>query len=251
MHRSVRLVVAGALVLASASAALAQTADEIIEKHLAAIGGRAALGKITSRSTTGTITLGTPAGDMAGSVELLNARPNKVRTLIKVDLSSLGAGQLVVDQRFDGRNGYVLDSLQGNRDMTGNQLDNLRNSSFPNALMNYKELGFAASLKGKEKVGDKDAYVLSLEPATGSIVRQYIDADSYMLVKQVVKVEVPQLGQEIEQTTEFSDFRDVDGLKLPFTVRASSSVQNFTISIGKIENNVAVDETLFAKPAPR
>jgi hypothetical protein len=240
-----------ALLLAWTHVAAAQTVDDVVEKHLAAIGGRPALGKIKSRSIAGTIVLMTPAGDMSGSVELLNAVPNKVRTVIKVDLSSLGAGQLVIDQRFDGKTGYVLDSLQGNRDITGNQLDNLRNSSFPNPLLNYKELGFAASLKGKEKVGDRDAFVLVLEPTSGSVVRQFIDAETYMLLKQVVKVDVPQLGQEVEQATEFSDYREVDGVKLPFRVQASSTVQNYTITVSKMEHNGPVDDTLFAKPAPR
>jgi len=232
-----------------AQAASAQTADEIVEKHLTAIGGRAALGKLKSRSATGTITLSTPGGDASGSIEILNREPNKLRTLIKVDLSSLGAGQLVIDQRFDGKTGYVLDNLQGNRDITGNLLDNLRNGSFPNPLMNYKQLGATATVSGKEKVGDRDAYVLVLEPVSGSVVRHYIDAESYLLVKVVVKVNVPQIGGEVEQTTNFLDYRDVDGVKLPFQANATSAVQNYSIHLTKVEHNVQIDDSLFSKPA--
>jgi hypothetical protein len=64
-----------------------------------------------------------------------------------------------------------------------------------------------------------------------------------------VKVDVPQLGREIEQTTEYSDFREVDGLKLPFRLAASSSVQSYTITVTKVEHNVSVDEKLFSKPS--
>ena len=81
----------------------AQTVDEVVDRCVTAAGGRAALGKVTSRSMSGTITLSTPAGDITGTVELLNAVPNKSRSLIKADLSALGAGQLVMDQRFDGK----------------------------------------------------------------------------------------------------------------------------------------------------
>jgi hypothetical protein len=236
------------LLVACAQVARAQTADEVIERSLTATGGRAALGKLKSRLMTGTITLSTPAGDVTGSVEILNASPNKSRSLIKVDLSALGAGPLVLDQRFNGSSGYVLDTLQGNRDMTGNQLDNMRNGSFPHPFLNYKELGSTAQLGGKEKVGERDAYVVIFEPPSGSVVRQYIDAETYLPVKTTMKVEVPQLGQEMEQTVEFLDYREVDGVKIPFRLAATSAVQNYTVTFTKVEHNVRIDETLFSKP---
>src|SRR5689334_3343276 len=119
------------VVLSWANLAAAQTADEIINKSIAAMGGRAAMEKIKTRTMSGGLTLGTPAGDISGTIQIQNAAPNKTRTLIKADLSSLGAGPLEVDQRFDGNTGYVLDSLQGDRPITGNQLDNMKNGSFP------------------------------------------------------------------------------------------------------------------------
>ena len=236
------------LLLASAHVASAQTADEVIEKALTATGGRAALGKLKSRLATGTITLNTPAGDIEGSIELTNAAPNKSRTLIKADLTALGAGQLVVDQRFDGNAGYVLDSLQGNHDMTGSQLDMQRNGSFPHPFLNYKEMGTAAKLIGKEKVGDREAYLLIFEPTSGPVVRQYIDTETYLPTRAVLKMDVPQLGREVEQTMDFFDYREVDGVKLPFRLRATSDVQNFTITLAKVEHNVQLDQTLFSKP---
>jgi hypothetical protein len=183
-------------------------------------------------------------------VDVLNEVPNKSRSLIQIDLSSLGAGPYVLDTRFDGTTGYVLDNLQGNRDMSGNQLDNMRNTSFPHPFLSYKELGTTAQLGGREKVGEREAYLVIFEPTSGSVVRQYIDAETYLPIKTVVKVDVPQLGREIEQTTEFTDFRDVDGLKLPFRLAATSSVQSYTITVTKVEHNVSVDEKLFTKPSP-
>ena len=239
--------VAAILFLGLATAASAQTADEVIEKSLAAMGGRAAFTKIKSRSATGAIVLSTPAGDINGTVEVLNAAPNKSRSLIKADLSALGAGLLTIDQRFDGHTGYVLDSLQGNRDITGNQLDNMKNGSFPHPYLNYKELGISAKVTGKEKVGDREAYVVLFDPSSGSEVRNFIDAETFMPLKVVIKVELPQIG-EIEQTNELLDYRDVDGVKLPFRVRASSSVQNYTITLDKVVHNVPIDEALFVKP---
>jgi hypothetical protein len=180
MRAASRLALA-LLLLAWTQPAAAQTVDDVIARCVTALGGRAALAKLTSRSATGTITLSTPGGDLTGSIEMLNAVPNKSRTLIKVDASSLGVGQIVVDQRFNGVAGYVLDSLQGNRDITGNQLDNLRNGAFPTPFLNYKQTGATATLTGKEKVGDRDAYVIVFEPASGSIVRSGSRTDDGVL----------------------------------------------------------------------
>ena len=243
---AMRLVVA-VVVLVSANAAWAQTAEELIEKSLTALGGRAAHEKIKTRSMAGTITLGTPAGDIPGTIEITNALPNKTRTLIKADLTSLGVGPLVIDQRFDGQSGFVLDSLQGNRELTGNMLDNMRNTGFPHVFLTYKALGITAKLQGKEKVGERDAHVLVFEPTSGSTIRQFIDAESFLPIRFVMKVTVPQMG-ELEQTTELTDYREVDGIKLPHKLMASSSVQSYTVEISKVEHNGPVDEKVFVKP---
>jgi hypothetical protein len=242
-------LVAAVLILGCGRLASAQTADEVIEKYLTALGGRAALGKLTSRSTVGTMTLSTPGGEVSGPIETLNQQPNKVRVLIKMDLTSLGAGPMVVDQRFNGTSGYVLDSMRGNRDITGNQLENMKNSVFPNPFLNYKERA-TVELAGKEKIDGRDAYVLIYKPKSGSVARQFIDAESYLPVRLVVKVDVPEIG-EVEQTSDLSDFRDVDGVKIPFTIKVTSAIQSFTIKVTKVEHNIKVDDTLFSKPAEK
>lgn len=249
-HGVLGLVAAAAVAVGLASTASAQTADEIVEKMLTAIGGRDALGKITSRSTTGTITVTTPGGDLSGTIEVLNQSPNKVRTLISLDLTALGAGTVTVDQRFDGTSGYALDSMRGNSEITGGQLENMRNGGFPTPLLNYKERGATVELAGKEKAGDRDAYVLALKPKTGPVTRQFVDAETYLPLKAVVTVELPEVGQ-VEQTTEFSDFRAVDGVKVPFKLKITSPVQNATVVVTKVENNAKIDPTLFVKPADK
>jgi outer membrane lipoprotein-sorting protein len=228
--------------------AAAQTADEIIEKHLAAMGGRAALNNIKSRSTKGTITVSTPVGELTGPIEVLNQVPNKARTFIQLDLSALGLGKVIQDQRFDGTTGYAIDTLQGNRDITGDQLELMKNAQFPNALMNYKEMGATVELADKEKVGDRDAYVLIGKPKTGPVVRQYIDAETYLPIKGVFKVMVPQLGTEVEQSNETSDFRTVDGVKVPFQVKTVSSLQTVLVTVTQVEQNKPIDASLFSKP---
>lgn len=246
MRVSVQLV--GVMLgLGLADTASAQSVTEIVDKHLAALGGRQVLEKLTSRTISGTVMLTSPVGDLSGTIQVFSQAPNKERTLITLDLAALGAGQMTFEQRFDGTTGFVIDSLQGNREITGTQLENMKNLSFPSPFLNYEQRGVTVTLAGREKVGERDAFVLNLQPKAGSPVRQYIDAQSFLLVRSVTTVDVPQVGQ-LEQTTDFLDHRDVDGTKFPFQVKTASTVQSVTASISKVEHNAKIDEALFRKP---
>lgn len=237
------------LIVSQALPVEAQTADEVIERHLAASGGRAALTKIVSRVATGTISLTTPVGDVTGSIELYGKAPNKSRTLIKVDLSNAGLGQVVQDQRFDGIAGYAIDSLNGNRDITGDQLEIAKTGRFPSPFLDYKSAGLKVELIGKEKIGANDAYVLRLTPSAGPTSRVYFDAQTYLIVRTVISFNVPQLGADVEQTVDTSDYRDVDGVKVAFQALSVNQLQTVTITFTKVEQNTPIDDAMFSKPA--
>jgi len=79
-------------------------------------------------------------------------------------------------------------------------------------------------------------------------VRWYLDAESYLPIKSVVKINVPQLGQESEQITELSDFRAVDGVKIAFRSKVITSLQTITINVTKVEQNTNIDPAMFSKP---
>lgn len=238
-------VLLAALVLGG-GVARAQTADDVVDKTIAALGGREKLATLTSRHTTGKITVSTPAGELPGTIEIFNQAPNFVRTLLNIDLSSVGAGAMTVDQRFDGTTGWALDSMQGPRDITGDQLANMKNAEFPTPLLRYKEKGTKIALTGKEKAGDKDAFALSVTPASGPASRVLVDAESYLPVRVIVTLDVPEVGK-VEQTSELSDYREVDGVKVPFAIRNTSSVQTVTVKVDKVEHNVTLDPAMFRK----
>jgi outer membrane lipoprotein-sorting protein len=242
-----RLIAGVALLLLSASAAAAQTADEIVEKHLAAIGGREALGRIRTRVSTGTVTVTTPVGDLNGTVEAFAKAPDKSRTLIKVDVSALGAGIVTNDQRFDGTTGYVIDSLNGDRDVAGAQLDALKNNGFPTAWLDYKTRGHAVALIGKEMLGDRPVFVVEVTPKTGPKMRSWVDAETFMILKTSMTVDAPGLGI-VEQIMEFGDYRTVDDVKVPFLVKSINSAQTVTGVLSDVTHNVEIDEASFRKP---
>jgi outer membrane lipoprotein-sorting protein len=227
----------------------AQTADEVVEKYLAAIGGRAALVKLQSRIAIGTIVLSAQGADVAGPIEIYTKAPNKTRTYFRLDLSQLGSGEMVVDQRCDGKTAFASNSLQGDREISGNQLQNLLNATFPTPLLNYKEAGAKIELTGKDKVGTREVYVLQYTPKAGSPSKQYVDAETYLLLRTVTKVDVPAAGGEIEQTNDLADYREVDGVKVPFTINIVSSAQTLAITLTKVEHNKPIDDAMFSRPA--
>jgi hypothetical protein len=249
MTRTLRPLLAAITLTLWAVPSLAQTADEIIEKHLVATGGRAALAKLTSRVSTGTIALTTPVGELKGTIELSQKKPNKTRTLIKIDASAIGGGMITSDQRFDGTSGYVLDSFNGNRDITGDQLEAMKAGSFPTPFLNYKETGMTATLGAREKVDTRDAYVVQLTPKTGPMVKAFFDAENFLLVKTILTVNVPQLGGPIDQVVEFSDFHDVDGIKVPYLTKSSNPVQTVVATVTDVKQNIDIDDSSFMKPA--
>ncbi len=243
---------AAAIVILVAGQAQAQTGDDVIEKHLAAIGGRAALAKLESRIARGTMTISVQGVELSGPIEMYAKAPNKQRTFARFDLSAMGAGEMVVDQRFDGKAGYRSNTMQGDRDLTDSELQSMQNNAaFPTPLLNYKQAGGKAELAGKDKIGDRAVYLVLLTPKAGVPTMHYFDAETYQLLRVVTKVQVPEMGGDLEQTIDFSDYRDVDGVKVPFTESIMSTVQAMTIRMSTIEHNKPIDETMFSKPAAK
>lgn len=54
---------------------------------------------------------------------------------------------------------------------------------------------------------------------------------------------------DIEQVVEFSDFRDVDGIKVPYTTRSTNAVQAIVVTMTDVKHNLELDESFFSKPA--
>ena len=248
MKRMIAAAAGVAMVLVLAPRATAQTADEIVEKHLAAMGGRAALAKLTSQVASGTIVIQAQGADLAGTVELSKKAPNKSRTLMRIDLSAMGGSELVVDQRCDGKTAFASNSLQGDREITGAQLQSMLNATFPSSFLNYKETGGKIELLGRETVGAKPVLAMQYTPAAGPAIKLYLDATTYLVSRSVVKLSVPEAGGEIEQATDVTDYRAIDGVQTPFLVTVSGSGQVLTITLAKVEYNVALDDAVFSRP---
>ena len=244
------------LIPALARPAHAQTADEVVEKILTALGGRDALTKLTSRRAIGTVVVSSPAGDINGTVEIDAKTPNKSRTHLELDLSAMGLpDKLVIDQRFDGTNASFTDSRSGDVAVTPNQVQNASNNLFPTPLLTAKQRGVAIEMLPKETIGTKSYIVLKATPKMGSAVKMIIDPDTYLPFRTVTVVEMAPAGvtEKIEQTSELSDYRAVMGVKVPFKFVNSNPNQSATFTFQTVEHNVNLPDSLFVKggsPAP-
>jgi hypothetical protein len=251
MRRALEAVVGMALVLALAPCASAQTADEIVEKHLAAMGGRAALAKLTTQVASGTVAISVQGADIGGSIEISKKAPNKSRTLMNLDLSSVGGSEMIVDQRCDGKAAFASNSLQGDREITGGQLQNMLNASFPSQFLDYKEAGAKVELLNKGEAGGRPAFVLVYTPKTGPASRIFLDAETFLVARSITKTDVPESGGEVEQTTDVSDYRALDGVKSAFSVTVTGAGQTVVITFSKVAFNVPLDDAVFSRPAAK
>jgi len=247
MKWMIAAVVVAGWSLVSPAGASAQTADEVVEKHLAAVGGRAALAKITNQAASGMVSIGANGVELNGTVEVWRKTPNKSHSRLTLDLTAMGGTSMVVDQICDGKTAVSKNSIQGDREITGDQLQGMLNAEFPSPLLAYKESGAKIELAGTEKVGPRSAHVLTYTPKTGPSTRLYFDTETFLILKSVAKVNMPEAGGEIEQVTETSDYREVAGVKAPFLIRSSSPLQTVLIKLSKIECNAALDEGLFSR----
>ena len=125
----------------------------------------------------------------------------------------------------------------------------MKNSTFPSPLLNYKAAGIAVELLPRATVAGKEFILLKVAPKTGSVVTMYLDPATYLVTRTTSKVNTPDVG-ELDQLSEASDYRDVSGIKVPFTVVNSNSLQKITISIEKVEHNVTLDDAIFSAKRP-
>ena len=247
--KRILLVLASAAVFVPALHAIAfvqaPTADAVAEKYLAAMGGRDALGKLTSRRVTGTVVFNTQGTELNGPYEVSTKAPNKVRVLIKLDLTPAGLAEMMtIEQKFDGVSGVTTNTMQPSVTIAGSQLEHMKNNAFPSPLLNYKAAGMKLELLPKEQLGGRDATVMVATPKTGPSMKLYFDPDTGLLLRSVVRLSTPDQG-DIEQVSEPSDYRVVDGVKVPFKIVNTSPNQTITIKIEKVEHNITLDDSIF------
>jgi hypothetical protein len=224
--------------------AFGQTADELLEKNLKAMGGKDKLVALKSMRLTGKMKM----GPMEAPISITKVRPTGVR----MDFTIQG---MTGTQAYDGTTGWNLMPFTGNKDpqkMTEDQLKEIRaEADFDGPTFDYKAKGNKVEYVGKEDVQGTPTYKLHVTTKDGKESNVYLDAETYLVIRTDGTRNVQ--GQDLEMETSIGDYKTVDGLTFPYSmdshVKGKESMGGQTISIEKIELNPKIDATIFAMPA--
>lgn len=214
------------------------TADQIVDKYEQAAGGKAAWDKLTSRVEKGTFEMEQMEG--GGTQEIYQKAPNK--QLFVTDVPSFG----VVERGFNGTAGWQDNPQTGLVDVTGDELAAMRRQADFYGPLDLKSLYPKLTVKGKESVGGHDAYIVEATPAEGAPVTMDFDTTSGLLVRAETVADTP-MGKSNVETT-LSDYREVDGVQLPFQIHQDMGGFAFTIKLTDVKHNVSIDDAKFDKP---
>ena len=208
------------------------TIDQILAKYAEALGGSAAIDKLKSRSMKGTwltsngITLG---------YEVYQTAPDKIYTVLNMPSQGL------TERGFNGTIGWEK-GARGVRDLRGEQLAYLRR--YPDLFkdIKLKEQFASMGVARRDQIDGRDVYVVRASTADNKREQLFFDAQTGLLVRRISYL--PTMVGLIPEEIDFEDYRDVEGMKLPFTIQISaidpfySSTRKFT----EVKLNVSLDD---------
>ncbi|HXD32704.1 MAG TPA: S41 family peptidase [Pyrinomonadaceae bacterium] len=198
------------------------TAYQVIERYITAVGGRTALEELTSRVSRGTVELQTMG--LNGTAEIYEEAPNKSTLLINVE----GLG--TIQQTYDGSIAWLQDPLDGYIKFSPAAAARIGSDAVFHRELRFKELYGDLKVVGKEKVNNRDAFIVS--SASGSDEKWYFDAETGLMLRK--------------GNTYYEDFREVDGVKLPFKVTDNTSYGfGVVVRLTEIKHNVPIDPSKF------
>ena len=252
IRSSVRSALAALVIFGGPATAAAQTVDEIVSKHIQARGGYDKIKAIQTIRMTRTVA--TPFTSV--QVIVYKKRPNLVRfeQTPKGQTTSTARG-INADAAWDTAAGGKIITRPDKVALEGRETD----ADFDGLLLDWKEKGHTVSLEGTEEYAGSKAYKLKVTTKGGAVRHLFIDTTSFMEIGMTGVALLPQVDPRTKEFRTqqssfiFSDFRDVNGVKFPFSIDeeriAGPITQSFATYTEKIEVNVPMEDTLFAPPS--
>ena len=229
-------------VLMLAVSASAQTADEIVAKYIKAVGGMEKIQAVKTLRRSGKIIAG-------GGFEIATVQENKRPNMFRQEIILQGMTGVTA---YNGKTGWKVEPFQGKKDPEALAEDETKQavegSDFDGPLVNYQQKGNKIEYVGMEPVEGTDAYKLKVTLANGEIRFYYMDTDYFVPIKIEAKVIIR--GAEIETETSLSDYKEVNGWYLPYSIESGrkGAQGKGKIAYDKIEANVPIDDSRFVAP---
>ena len=240
-----KIIASAFIVMALATASFAQTADEIVAKHIEATGGAdkwKALKGVEKKNKFN-------VQGMDIEMKLVIVAGKALRS----DIAVMGQEIIAV---VDGETGWAQrPAMMGGtgepEDMPGAEIkETLKQTDLGGSLLNYKEKGSTLELVGKEKLDGADVYHLKLTEKNGEVTNMFISTSTYYTLKTSGKRKVQ--GQEVDVDVTYSNFKQVDGITFPHTTEVPSPMGGtMTMETESIKLNPTIDEAIFKKPAKK
>ena len=213
-------------------------ADAIFNKYSVAIGADAAAGKIHSCAVRGSVA---NASGSTGTYEAGQVIPGKVYETI---ITSRGTNARVINHnRAWEKTPYEIHPLEGLQ---------LKDTSLTlplSATIGLRGEYVKAETTKMDQINDRQTYVVTATRGDGKRERLYFDAENSLLLRRVSNTNTV-IGV-IQEETDYGDYREIEGVKLPTTIRVAtvdSLNPTSTRKLESIELNVPIDDAKFAPP---
>ncbi len=219
----------------------AQTAEEIIAKHIQSLGGIEQLSKVTSVYTESKIEVMGMEG--VGKSWTLNGKGNRQ------DIDIMGN---IITTCFNDKGGWSINPMTGSttaEDMPEAQYKSGKEQIFVGGLfVNYTEKGYKPELIGNEAVDSLNTVKVKMTSPDGNSTLYYFDPLTGNLIKSISQMDVQGVLSDME--IKYLDYKQTDGYNLPYKMEMyiPSAQFSMTYTVTKVEVNQPVDEKMFEKP---
>lgn len=210
-------------VLAFSHFSLAQTAKEIIDKNIELSGGLTNWKLLNSVLLQGKVILGIKD---EYPIKIYQQRPNLTKTVLTINNKETAI------EGYDGVKGYAMNYATNKLQ----EYADYKPESFDNDFIDWENKGFEAKYVGKEKIGNIYCYKVELTKNVNKNI-YYFDSKTYMLLREIKK----------EETLDYSDYRKVGNLEMPFRIESSSPKKDgdYVMLLNKIEINKVFPANIF------
>ena len=232
------VLILGSMAISSALPA-EPTAESVMADYITAIGGREAFDGIRNRVVEASLTIEGAGITLSGTI--VSAKPNLGYTLFRSD--AIGT----IEKGTDGDLVWEKNTMSGPQIVEGAMREFTLREGTMDKLVYWQQVYSSAELGESMEVEGRDCHKVVLKAESGAPVILYIDKETHLALRQDITVESAMGTVPVESI--LGDYREVDGLLLPFKVSVGNLGQKRVIITTSVKHNVDLPADRFAVPA--